>query len=86
MTNQGFVAGMTTIAIGLILGLGALGAGIGDGLVSSRTVEGVARQPEAQGRLQTLMFISIGLIEALPFIALGIAMFLLFANPLMSKV
>lgn len=58
------------LAAGIGLGLAALGAGIGDGLVTSRFVEGIARQPEAQGRLMTNTFISVGLIEALPLIVL----------------
>jgi len=58
------------LATGIGLGLAALGAGIGDGLVTSRFVEGVARQPAAQGQLMTNMFISVGLIEALPLIVL----------------
>ncbi len=58
------------LAAGIGLGLAALGAGIGDGLVTSKFVEGIARQPEAQGRLMTNTFISVGLIEALPLIVL----------------
>jgi F-type H+-transporting ATPase subunit c len=58
------------LASGIGLGLAALGAGIGDGLVTSRFVEGIARQPEAQSRLMTNTFISVGLIEALPLIVL----------------
>ncbi len=85
MTDKGLILGLSAVAAGLMLGLGALGAGIGDGLVSSRTVEGTARQPEARGSLLTLMFICVGLIEALPIIALGIALLLLFANPLQPK-
>lgn len=81
-TGKALLLGLSAIAAGLMLGLGALGAGIGDGLVSSKTVEGTARQPEAGGRLLTLMFISVGIIEALPVIALGIALLLIFANPL----
>ena len=49
--GKALVLGLSAIAAGLMLGLGALGAGIGDGLVSSKTVEGTARQPEAGGRL-----------------------------------
>lgn len=86
MTDKGLLLGLSAVAAGLMLGLGALGAGIGDGLVSSRTVEGTARQPEARGQLLTLMFIGVGLIEALPVIALVIAFLLIFANPLLSKV
>ena len=85
MTNNGFILGMSAVAVGLLIGLGALGAGIGDGLVSSRVVEGTARQPEARATLQGIMFLAVGIIEALPIIAVGIALFLLFANPLVIK-
>jgi F-type H+-transporting ATPase subunit c len=60
---------------------GGIGAGIGDGLVTSRTVEGIARQPEARGQLLTTMFISVGLIEAYPIIALVFGVILIFATP-----
>jgi len=54
---------------------------VGDGLVTSRTVEGIARQPEARGNLLTTMFISVGIIEAFPIIALVFALILIFATP-----
>ena len=47
-----------------------IGAAIGDGLAGSQTIAGVARQPEAQGRLFTIMFIIVGLVEAMYFINL----------------
>ena len=56
---------------GLALGGGAIGAGIGDGLAGSSYIEGVARQPEAQGRLQTIFFLTVGLVEAMFFINLA---------------
>ncbi|MCU1489857.1 MAG: synthase subcomplex subunit, partial [Acidimicrobiaceae bacterium] len=43
---------------------------VGDGLAGSQTIAGVARQPEAQGRLFTIMFIIVGLVEAMYFINL----------------
>jgi len=55
---------------GLALGGGAVGAAIGDGLAGSQTIAGVARQPEAQGRLFTIMFLTVGLVEAMYFINL----------------
>ncbi len=79
--ERAIVLGATLIAFGLLLGLGALGAGIGDGLVSSRAVEGTARQPELQPRLFVLMIIGIGFIEALPIIGLGLGLFILLVNP-----
>ncbi|MBD3109480.1 F0F1 ATP synthase subunit C [Bacillus sp. AGMB 02131] len=64
---------MGVLAAAIAVGLAALGAGIGNGLIISRTVEGIARQPELQGRLQTTMFIGVGLVEVLPIIAVVIA-------------
>ena len=55
---------------GLLMGGGAVGAAIGDGLAGSQTIAGVARQPEAQGRLFTIMFLTVGLVEAMYFINL----------------
>ena len=46
---------------GLILGGGAIGAGIGDGIAGNALISGIARQPEAQGRLFTPFFITVGL-------------------------
>ncbi|WP_019243202.1 MULTISPECIES: F0F1 ATP synthase subunit C [Bacillus] len=64
---------MGLIAAAIAIGLGAVGAGIGNGLLISRTIEGIARQPELRGTLQTVMFIGVGLVEVLPIIATVIA-------------
>ncbi|HVL56798.1 MAG TPA: F0F1 ATP synthase subunit C [Burkholderiaceae bacterium] len=77
MTNVAFVA----IATGLIIGLGALGACIGIGIMGGKYMEGAARQPELMDRLQTKMFLLAGLIDAAFLIGVGIAMMFAFANP-----
>ena len=56
---------------GLALAGGAVGAAIGDGLAGSQYIAGVARQPEAAGRLNTTMFLIIGLVEGMYFINLA---------------
>ncbi len=56
---------------GLALAGGAIGAAIGDGLAGSATISGVARQPEAQSRLFTIFFLTVGLCEAAYFINLA---------------
>jgi F-type H+-transporting ATPase subunit c len=68
-----FTGSLGLIAAAIAVGLGALGAGIGNGLIVGRTIEGMARQPEARGMLQTTMFVGIALVEALPIIAVVIA-------------
>ena len=69
--------GVALLGAGVAAGLAAIGAAVGDGLVTSRTVEGIARQPEARGNLMGTMFLSVGLIEALPIIAIVIAFIVL---------
>ena len=64
---------MGLLAAAIAIGLAALGAGIGNGLIVGRTIEGMARQPEYSGKLQTTMFVGVALVEALPIIAVVIA-------------
>ncbi len=68
---------MEFLAAALAIGLGALGAGIGNGLIVSKTVEGISRQPELRGTLQTTMFIGVGIVEVVPLIGvvLGFLMY-----------
>ena len=72
------------IGAGLAIGLGAVGAGIGDGSVTAKAVEGIARQPEAKNTILINMLISVGLIESIPIIASVIAIVLVMANPFLK--
>jgi F-type H+-transporting ATPase subunit c len=67
---------------GIILAGGAIGAAIGDGVAGNALISGIARQPEAQGRLFTPFFITVGLVEAMYFINLAFMALFVFANPL----
>ncbi len=66
------------LAAGLMMGLGAIGAAIGIGMLGSKLLESTARQPELGPMLQTKFFIVAGLIDAIPIIGVGIAMYLIF--------
>lgn len=76
--NQAITTAGAYVGAGLALGGGALGASVGDGLAGSQMVAGVARQPEAQGRLFTPFIITAGLAEGNFFIALAFAVIMLF--------
>ncbi|AYQ57782.1 ATP synthase F0 sector subunit c (EC 3.6.3.14) [uncultured Gammaproteobacteria bacterium] len=67
------------LAGAVAMGLGALGAAIGIGTLGSKFLESVARQPELLPMLRTQMFIVMGLVDALPIIALAIGLYLVFA-------
>ena len=79
MTNVAMVA----LACAFIIGLGALGACIGIGMMGGKYLESAARQPELMNALQTKMFLLAGLIDAAFLIGVGIAMLFAFANPFM---
>ena len=81
MTDVGFVA----IACGLIIGMGAIGACIGVGIMAGKYIEASARQPELMNTLQTKVFLLLGLIDASFIIGLAMAMYFAIANPLLSK-
>ncbi len=80
------VQGMTAIAVGLVLGMGALGTAIGFGLLGGKFLEGAARQPEMVPMLQVKMFVVAGLLDAVTMIGVGLALFFTFANPFLSAV
>jgi hypothetical protein len=74
----------SVLAAAIIAGLAAIGAAIGDSIVTSHFLDGMARQPEMAGKLFTNMLISVGLIESMPIIAIVIAIVLVFANPFLG--
>jgi F-type H+-transporting ATPase subunit c len=71
----------SVLAAGLIGAGAALGAALGNSRVTSTTIECMARHPEQASNFQVTMFISVGLIESMPIIAIVIAIVLVFANP-----
>ena len=71
----------TAIAVGIILAAAGVGSALGWGLICSKYMEGVARQPEMMPTLRVQMFITAGLMESFPFIVLAFAMWFVFANP-----
>ena len=76
---QAFAMAIKFIGAGLMFGLGAVGAGVGIGVLGGRFLEGAARQPELIPMLRTQFFIVMGLVDAVPMIAVGIAMYVMFA-------
>ena len=73
--------GLVALACGLIVGLGALGAAMGIGLMGGKFLESSARQPELMNDLQAKMFVLAGLIDAAFLIGVAIALLFAFASP-----
>ena len=79
------IQSFTALGIGLIIGLGAIGACIGIGIMGSKFLESAARQPELIPTLQGRMFLLAGLIDAAFLIGVALAMFFAVANPLLAR-
>ena len=67
------------IAGALMMGMASIGAALGIGLLGGRFLEGAARQPELVPMLRTQFFVVMGLVDAVPMIAVGLTMYILFA-------
>jgi len=80
MTDVAFVA----LACGLIIGIGALGACIGVGIMAAKFIESSARQPELMNTLRGQVFLLLGLIDASFIVGVGIALWFATANPFAS--
>ncbi|MFN3782834.1 MAG: ATP synthase F0 subunit C [Spirosomataceae bacterium] len=70
--------GLIALGAGLGAGLAAIGAGMGIGKIGGSAMEGVARQPEAAGKIQTMMLIIAALIEAVALFAAVICLLISF--------
>lgn len=57
--------GLLALGVALMLPLAAVGVGIGEGMIFAAAIQGVARQPEAEGRIRNLMFVTFALVETL---------------------
>lgn len=77
MSSESLVIAATLIAFGLIVAGVAFGSAVGDGIVASKAVEAIARQPEARPNIFTFLFLGVGVLEAFPIIALGLAFYIL---------
>jgi len=71
---------LLTIGAGLAIGLGAIGPGIGIGMLGAKAMEAIGRNPEAVGTIQTNMILGIAFAEAIAIYALVVAILILFVT------
>lgn len=85
LTNLAQVQSSTVLAVGIMIGLAALGAGLGLAIMAGKFLESAARQPELIPVLQVRMFITAGLIDAAFIISAAIGLLFAFTNPFVSE-
>jgi F-type H+-transporting ATPase subunit c len=69
------------LAVGHMIGLGAIGSCIGIGLMASKFLEAAARQPEYADALQGKAFLMVGVLDGAFLIATGIGLWFATASP-----
>lgn len=79
--NKMYYYGMAAVGCGLAIGFGALGAGIGQGIGTSKACEGIARNPATAGKVTTTLIIGLAMMESLTIYALVVVLIILFVNP-----
>jgi F-type H+-transporting ATPase subunit c len=72
------LAAVRNLAAALAIGLGAIGPGIGIGILGSKAMEAIGRNPEATGQIQSNMILGIAFTEAIAIYALVIALIVKF--------
>ena len=70
--------GAKALAAGIAIGLAALGGAIGMGMAISKSSEGIARQPEAEGKIRTSLMLGLVFIETAIIYALIVAILIIF--------
>jgi len=75
------ISAASVIAAAIAVGFAGLGPGIGQGNAAGQAVEGIARQPEAEGRIRGVLLLSLAFMESLTIYGLVVSLSLLFANP-----
>ncbi len=66
------------IGAAISIGMGAIGSGIGIGLLASKALEAIGRNPEAASKIQTVMILAIAFTEAIAIYALVVALIIKF--------
>ncbi len=66
------------IAAGIAIGLAAAGGAVGMGMAVAKSVDGISRQPEAEGKIRTTLMLGLVFVETAIIYALIVAILIIF--------
>ena len=75
------IAAASVLSAGLSIGISTIGPGFAQGAAASQAVDGISRQPEAEGKIRGTLLLSLAFMESLTIYGLVVALCLIFANP-----
>jgi F-type H+-transporting ATPase subunit c len=70
--------GLKAIAAGVAVGIAAAGGAVGMGLATAKSTESIARQPEAEGKIRTMLMLGLVFIETAIIYALLVVILIIF--------
>ncbi len=73
------VEAVKLLAAGIAAGFGAIGPGIGEGIIAGRALEAIGRNPEASGKIMPFMFATMAVAESTAIYSLVVSLLILFA-------
>ena len=76
--TQSDATGSKSIAAGIAIGLAAAGGAVAMGVAVSKSAEGIARQPEAEGKIRTTLMLGLVFIETAIIYALLVVILIIF--------
>ena len=86
MDKVSLVAMAAMIAAGLVMGIGAIGPGVGMGQAIAQALAAIAQQPDERNSPTRTLFVGLAMIESVAIYCFVIAMILIFANPFWGHV
>ncbi len=76
--EEGSTIGLKAVAAGIAIGLAAAGGAVGMGLATGKSTESISRQPEAEGKIRTMMMLGLVFIETAIIYALLVVILIIF--------
>jgi F-type H+-transporting ATPase subunit c len=70
--------GYKSLGMAIAMGFGAIGPGIGIGILVSKALEAIGRNPDAEGKIRTTMILGIAFAEAIAIYAVVVALIIKF--------
>ncbi|MBQ8382342.1 MAG: ATP synthase F0 subunit C [Clostridia bacterium] len=77
----GIILGCCALGAGICMGIGAIGPGVGEGNAVSKACEAIGRQPESKGAVTSTMIMGCAIAETTGIYSLVIAILLIFVAP-----
>ncbi|MDA1370620.1 MAG: F0F1 ATP synthase subunit C [Proteobacteria bacterium] len=82
MNETDLIDAMKLLSVAILVGGAAIGSATGVGGVGAKLIESTARQPTQASMLQNKAFLMAGMLDAIPILAVAMALLILFGDPL----